>query len=109
MTALSSANTAFDYSTECKSRSEVLVTQHVNIGAAVSFAHQAEERIKGLPSQGTYNKAPLVSTAPVWHELVLGDLHVPLFLHDDLLVIHDNSTDHGLFLGSDVVQMDIWP
>ena len=52
-------------------------------------------------------QVPLILTASVCHELALGDLHLPLFLHDDLHVYHDNCIDQGLFLGVDAVEMDI--
>ena len=51
----------------------------------------------------------LALTGPMWHELVLGDRHIPLFiLHDILHVVHDNSIDHVLDLGLGVVQMTIF-
>ena len=47
-------------------------------------------------------------TIPAWHELTLGDLHVPLFIHHDVLhPIRDNSINHSSLLGSGTVQMDI--
>ena len=53
-------------------------------------------------------QALLALTGLAWHELVLGDWHVPLFvLHDVLLVVRDNSIDHILDLGLGVVQMSI--
>ena len=50
-------------------------------------------------------QALLALTGPAWHELVLGDRHLPLFV---LHIVHDDSINHALDLGLGEVEMSIF-